>query len=157
MARIDRKKLWEMEEEAMKKTLEQSPVSQSTKNFLRRQWYKKKGLTPPKPRKTRDQRVINDFLMTTSLEEFTRLREALLQQQPEPQPEPQQEEEEQDQPETRCKCGTDDYAFDSCGCDICFECFTKLFDANKKSDDDDVEIECPMCGQINIYEPDYMD
>lgn len=122
---------------------------------------------PPRPpRLTRDQRVINNFLMTTSVEEFTRLQNELLQQQqqppqpapePEPEPQPEPEPEEEDEKCVRCsrpRDGEQNY-FEDCGCFICEDCERNLFFENRFDDDEDVEIRCPTCREINTYDHDY--
>lgn len=112
------------------------------------------------PKPTKKQQIINEFLMSTSIDDLIKMKNELggnsttiVETPIEPEPEPT----ENVEPISSCKCGQNDFEMNDCNCDICFECFEKLFNENKKNDIDQVEIKCPHCGKDNIYNPDYFE
>ena len=122
--------------------------------------------------------------MTTSVEEFTRLREALIIQQQPPETQEAEEAETQDAEEAetqdaeeaetqetqeadeaetqeercaRCERPRDGEQnfFEECGCFVCGDCEMNLFFENRMEDEDEVSIRCPHCGESNTYDHDY--
>lgn len=131
---------------------------------------------------TREQQVINNFLMTTPLEEIIRMRDAITIQTEEveegektqteevevvcqQQPRPVYEEVVKTTNHTdisciRCHRVMDDddlYDCSHCKSGVCFDCFTILFTENLNEEEDDVHIECLSCHQSTTYSNDYLD
>lgn len=151
-----------------------------TQRWVVWEWKRRKAgtyelaLQPRQPRQqrrgrpTKEQQVINNFLMTTRLEDIIRMREELIPQTEETQTEeliPQTEKTNTEETNTdinciRCQCVVDNddlYDCSHCGSGVCFNCFTTLFTEKLNEEDDDVHIECLSCHQSTTYSNDYLD